>query len=320
MRLVFAGTPDFAAPTLAALAAGRHPVELVLTQPDRPAGRGRTPTPPPVKALALRLGLRVIQPESINAPEAVEVLRTIAPDALIVMAYGVRLRARVLRVPRLGCLNVHASLLPRYRGAAPINWAIICGERETGVTLQRMASEIDCGAILTQRATAIGEEETAGELYERLSALAAEMIGPALDELEAGRLIARPQDDARATDAPKLEKRDGRVDWSASPIRTRDFIRGMTPWPGAFTWHHHSSGAARRLILLAARPIEGIADAPPGTVLRASDELHVAAGGGRLRILRLQSEGARPMDAADWLRGHAVAAGDRFGPGPGEDT
>lgn len=313
MRIVFAGTPDFAVPTLAALAVGRHSIELVVTQPDRPAGRGRGLMPPPVKTLALQRGLRVIQPESINAPEAVETLRAVKPDALIVLAYGVRLRPRALRLPRLGCLNIHASLLPKYRGAAPINWAIIRGEKETGVTLQRMAAEIDAGNILAQRALPIGAEETAGQLFDRLAALAAEMIGPALDDLDAGRLTERPQDAAQATLAPKLEKADGLVDWRLPPSQASDFIRGMTPWPGAFAYHRRAGAPPRRLILLAARPADGASDAPPGTLLRADDELHVAAGGGRLRILRLQSEGARAMEAAEWLRGRSAAAGDSFG-------
>lgn len=314
MRIAFAGTPDFALPTLAALAAGRHSVECVITQPDRPTGRGRTLCPPPVRVLALQRGLRVIQPESINEPAAVEALRAAKLDALIVLAYGVRLRPRVLRLPRLGCLNIHASLLPKFRGAAPINWAVIRGEKETGVTLQRMASEIDAGVILSQRTTPIADDETAGHLFDRLAALAAEMIGPALDDLEAGRLTERAQDPALASFAPKLEKADGLVDWSLPPGQVRDFIRGMTPWPGAFTHHRSASAASRRLILLAARPIEGATITPAGTVLRADDELHVAAGGGLLRVLRLQSEGARAMDAADWLRGRCAAAGDTFGP------
>ena len=313
MRIVFAGTPDFAVPTLAALAAGRHTVELVVTQPDRPAGRGRGLTPPPVKALALKLGLPVIQPESLNDSDAIAAVRAIGPDAMVVIAYGVRLRPRALRIPRLGCLNIHASLLPRYRGAAPINWAIIRGEKETGVTLQRMAPEIDAGGILAQRAIAIGADETAGELFDRLAVLAAEMIGPALDDLDAGRLVERPQDAALATLAPKLEKADGLLDWSLPPAQACNFIRGMTPWPGAFTYHRRAAGTPRRLILLVARSLAGTTIAPPGTILRADDELHVASGGGCLRVLRLQSEGARPMDAAEWLRGRCAAPGDILG-------
>ena len=231
---------------LEALLRSRHAVCLVVTQPDKPRGRGRVPWAPPVKELALSCGVPVIQPESINRPEAVESLRAAAPDAIVVTAYGKRLARRVLALPRLGCFNAHASLLPKYRGAAPIERAILCGESETGVTLQRMAPELDAGAILAQRALNIGDEETAGELSARLSALAAGMIVPLLDAVESGAAVEQPQDAAQATEAPSLRKNDGLVPWRLDARGVCNFIRGMTPWPGAFTFHglRRAAGAA----------------------------------------------------------------------------
>ncbi|MGO8703013.1 MAG: methionyl-tRNA formyltransferase [Candidatus Brocadiia bacterium] len=310
MKICFAGTPDFAVPMLEALLRSRHAVGLVVTQPDKPRGRGRVPWAPPVKQLAESRGVPVIQPESINRPEAVASLRAAAPDAIVVTAYGKRLGRRVLALPRLGCFNAHASLLPKYRGAAPIERAILCGESETGVTLQRMAPELDAGAILAQRALKIGDEETAGELSARLAALAAGMIAPLLDAVESGAAVEQPQDAARATEAPSLRKNDGLVPWRLDARGVCNFIRGMTPWPGAFTFH--ASGERRaRLILLAARPADDpAAAATPGQVLRADDQLIVGTGRGCVTVLRVQPEGRKPMDAAAYLRGHALAPGD----------
>ena len=303
---------------LEALLSSRHPVCLVVTQPDRPGGRGRMPWAPPVKVLAESRGVPVIQPESINRPEAVSVLRAAAPDAIVVTAYGKRLTRRVLALPRLGCFNAHASLLPKYRGAAPIERAIVCGESETGVTIQRMAPVLDAGAILARRALKIGDEETAGELSARLSALAADMIGPLLDAVESGTAVEQPQDPAQATEAPSLQKNDGLVPWRLDARSVCNFIRGMTPWPGAFTFHVAGASGdpfdkaqGRRLILLAARPEDDPRTAAtPGQVLRADDRLIVATGRGCVTVLRVKPEGKKPMDAAAYLRGHAVKPGD----------
>jgi methionyl-tRNA formyltransferase len=310
VKICFAGTPDFAVPTLEALLRSRHAVCLVVTQPDKPRGRGRVPWAPPVKQVAQSRGVPVIQPESINRPEAVQSLRAAAPDAIVVTAYGKRLGRRVLALPRLGCFNAHASLLPKYRGAAPIERAILCGESETGVTIQRMAPELDAGAILVQRALRIGDEETAGELSVRLAVLAAEMIAPLLDAVESGAAVEQPQDAARATEAPSLRKNDGLVPWRLDARGVCNFIRGMTPWPGAFTFY--LCGERReRLILLAARPADDAgAAATPGQVLRAEDRLIVGTGRGCVTVLRVQPEGRKPMDAAAYLRGHVVKPGD----------
>jgi methionyl-tRNA formyltransferase len=329
VKICFAGTPEFAVPMLEALLRSRHSVCLVVTQPDRPGGRGRATWAPPVKALAESRGVPVIQPESINRPEAVSALRAAAPDAIVVTAYGKRLTRRVLALPPLGCFNAHASLLPKHRGAAPIERAILCGESETGVTIQRMAPELDAGAILARRALKIGDEETAGELSVRLSALAAEMIGPLLDAVESGATVEQPQDPAQASAAPSLRKNDGLVPWRLDARSVCNFIRGMTPWPGAFTFHVSGASAeqrgpfdkaqGRRLILLAARPAcppdLGRADEPgaaatPGQIIRADDRLIVATGRGCVALLRVKPEGRKPMDAAAYLRGHAVRPGD----------
>ncbi len=320
MKVCFAGTPDFAVPMLEALLRSRHAVCLVVTQPDKPRGRGRVPWAPPVKELSLSRGVPVIQPESINRPEAVAALRAAAPDAIVVTAYGKRLTRRVLALPRLGCFNAHASLLPKYRGAAPIERAIVCGESETGVTIQRMAPELDAGAILLQRKLKIGDDETAGELSARLSALAAGMIVPLLDAVESGAAVEQPQDAAQATEAPSLQKNDGLVPWHLDARSVCNFIRGMTPWPGAFTFHgsgeprrSFDGSQGKRLILLAARPAEdpGMA-VTPGQILRADDRLIVATGRGCVNILRVKPEGRNPMDAGAYLRGHAVKPGDFF--------
>jgi methionyl-tRNA formyltransferase len=293
------------------------------------------PWAPPVKEFAQSRGVPVIQPESINRPDALCALRSAAPDAIVVTAYGKRLTRRVLALPRLGCFNAHASLLPKYRGAAPIERAILCGESETGVTIQRMAPELDTGAVLAQRALEIGVEETAGELSARLSALAAEMIVPLLDAVESGAAIAQPQNAALATEAPSLEKHDGLVPWHLEAQSVCNFIRGMTPWPGAFTFHiSRDAGELRhRLILLAARPCDvPVSAAGPGQILRADNQLIVATGSiasgtsaachgearplpgeaGAVTLLRVKPEGGKPMDAAAYLRGHAVKPGDLF--------
>jgi len=330
VKICFAGTPDFAVPILEALLRSRHQVVLAVTQPDNPRARGRKPWPPPVKELALSRGVPVFQPENINEPESVARLRAVAAETFIVTAYGRRLSRAVLALPKLGCFNIHASLLPRYRGAAPIEQAILRGEAETGITIQRMAAEIDAGPILAQRALRIGVEETAGELSARLSALAAEMIVPFLDAVEAGTITEQPQERGEATFAPRLEKKDGLVPWQGDARAVCNFIRAMTPWPGAFTFHCAAFGASSddprrpadprmggeecgRLILLAACPVaEPSAGATPGQIVRADTRLIAATGSGCVSVLRVKPEGGKPMDAAAYLRGHAVKPGDTF--------
>ncbi len=322
MNIIFAGTPQFAVPTLDALIRSRHQVELVVTQPDRSAGRGRKPVAPPVKEWALSAGLSIVQPESINRAPVVDRIRRLGPDALVVVAYGKRLGRRVLELPRLGCFNIHASLLPRHRGASPINYAISSGDRETGITIQKMATRIDSGPIVAQRATAIGEQETSGELSERLAELAREMIVPVLDSVQEATVREQPQDDACATYAPRLRKADGFIPWGKDSSYICRFVRAMTPWPGAFTLHQTAPGRQRgRLIVLAARTLahpgyeaRHACDsvARPGVIVRADDALVVAAGEGFVSLLQVKPEAGKAMDAAAFLRGHTVRAGDRF--------
>lgn len=313
MRVAFAGTPDFAVPILSAIFASRHTVCLVVTQPDKPAGRGGKVYAPPVKALALEHGAPVAQPESINRPEGRAALYAAAPEALLVVAYGKILTPRTLRAPARGCFNIHASLLPKYRGASPIAHAILHGERETGVTIQRMAPGVDMGPVLMRRAIAIGAEETAGELSDRLAALAAEMVVPFLDGVESGALSETPQAPNDEPHVPKLEKGDGATPWARDAVAVVNFIRAMTPWPGAFTFHRAADGRARaRLILLKARAAEAPRPEPPGTVLQADRQLIVAAGAGAVELLQVKPEGGKPMDAAAFLRGRAVKTGDKF--------
>jgi len=322
LNVIFAGVPDLAVPALRALADSQHDVALVVTQPDRPAGRGRKLKAPPVKSFAESRGIPVIQPESINRPDAVEAVRVVRPDTIVSFAYGRRFARRVLRLPRLGCFNIHASLLPRYRGAAPIQHAILNGDAETGVTVQRMAEEIDTGPVLALESLRIGPDETAGELAERIGELAACIIVPTLDGIERGEIEGSPQDESLACDAPALRKKDGLVPWHRDADRVRDFVRAMTPWPGAYTFHCGADGRCRvRLTLLSVRIVAepgpvvartfGSA-APPGTVISAQDRLLVAAGDRFVEVCRVKPAGGKAMDAASFLRGHDIRAGDRF--------
>ena len=233
MRIVFMGTPDFAVPSLRELHAAGHDIALVVTQPDRPAGRGRSLRSPPVKGAALAMGLTLEQHETVNTDEFAGRLRNIAPDVLVVAAFGQILREDILDCPSIGAVNVHASLLPAYRGVAPINWVIMEGEKETGVTTMFMARKVDAGEIILTRKTPIGDMETAGELHDRLAALGAELLMETLELIEKGEAPRTAQDPEKVSYARKLKKSDGEVDWSGTAARVLDRIRGTTPWPGA---------------------------------------------------------------------------------------
>jgi len=322
VKVIFAGAPDLALPALRALAESRHDVVLVITQPDRPAGRGRKLTAPPVKTFAESCGIRVLQPVSINRPDAVEAMRAVRPDAIVCFAYGRRFARRALVLPRLGCFNIHASLLPRYRGAAPIQHAILNGDAETGVTVQRMASEIDTGPILAQESLRIGPDETAGELSARIGELAGRIIVPTMDAVEKAKVREIPQDDSQACEAPALRKEDGLVPWRRGAQAVCNFVRAMTPWPGAFTFNRAAGGRSRgRLIVLSVRPVAepgpevartfGSA-AQPGMIVCAKERLLVAAGEGFVEVRRVKPAGSKTMDAPSFLRGHGVHVGDRF--------
>lgn len=306
MRVLFYGTPEFALPTLEALLR-HHTVVAVVTQPDRPAGRGRRLTPPPVKVRALAAGLPVLQPARLRDPGWDVRLRAFAPDVAVVVAFGQILPRAVLEVPARGSINVHASLLPRYRGAAPIAWAIIRGERETGVTTFLMDEGLDTGPILLQRATPIHPEETAGELAARLAVLGAELLLETLARLDT--LVPRPQDPAAATLAPRLTREDGALDWRRPAVELVNRVRGCNPWPGAFT-----AAPGGRLLLWRARALAGPAEAPPGTLVARAGELVVTAGEGAVLPLEVQPENRRVMTWGEYLRGARLGAGARLGP------
>ncbi|MGA2037913.1 MAG: methionyl-tRNA formyltransferase [Bryobacteraceae bacterium] len=307
MRLVFLGTPAFAVPTLERLVERGHQVLAAVTQPDRPKGRGQTLAPPPVKEAALRLGMPVYQPERVKRPEAVDHLRSLAPEAMVVVGYGQIIPQSVIDIPPLGILNVHASLLPKYRGAGPIQWAIVNGETVTGVTIMRIDAGLDTGPMLLKAETAIGADETAIDLGRRLSVMGAGLLVEALDALAAGRVIPQPQDNAQATYASMLKKEDGRIDWTRSAAQIHNQVRGMQPWPGAYSIFR---GAA--LHVWRARPVEAGAGHPPGALVRIKPPL-VACGVGALELIEVQMEGRKRMPAADFANGQRFVENEILG-------
>ncbi len=296
------GTPDFAAEALSALADAGHEIAAVYTQPPRPAGRGKKPRPAPVQALAERLGLPVRHPESLRSAEAQAAFAALAPEVAVVAAYGLILPQPILEAPARGCLNIHASLLPRWRGAAPIQRAIMVGDTETGICIMQMEAGLDTGPVLLRRATPIGPEETAGALHDRLARLGAEAIVEALDRLDT--LTPEPQPEAGVTYASKIDKAEAVVDWTRPAEEVARRIRGLSPFPGAWT-----RIAGERVKLLGAR-VEAGAGAP-GRAL--DDRLAVACGDGAVRITRLQREGRGPQEADAFLRGMPVPAGTQLG-------
>jgi methionyl-tRNA formyltransferase len=310
VRLVFLGSGAFAVPSLEAVVDAGHEVALVVTQPDKEKGRGLALGAPPVKPVALTRGLHVLQPRRVREPEAVAALREAAPDAQVVVAYGQILPRAALDVPRLGTVNVHSSLLPKYRGAAPIQWAIAEGEAETGVSTMLLDEGLDTGPVLLERATPIGAEETAPALEQRLARMGAELLVETLEGLAQGRLTPRPQDHARATHARILTKQDGRVDFTQRAEVIDRRVRAFQPWPGAVTTY-----AGKDLKIVRARVEPGLADAPPGTVVAVDRAgILVAAGGGTgLRLLEVQPESRRAMAASAFAAGARLAAGARFG-------
>jgi methionyl-tRNA formyltransferase len=307
MRIVFAGTPEFAVPALRALIASGNSPCAVYTRPDRPAGRGRKIAASPVKRLAADQGLPVFQPESLKGPEAFERLRELAPDLMVVVAYGLILPTPILAVPRLGCVNLHASLLPRWRGAAPIQRAILAGDAETGVTLMRIEPRLDAGPMLGKRSCPVGGEDTAATLHDRLAGLGAELLIELLPELAAGRLPGEVQDESLVTYAGKLEKSEGRIDWREDAAHICRRVRAFNPWPVAETT---LDGTVLRI--WSAQALDTPPDACPGAVVAAAKSLDVACGRGILRILEIQPPGKRRMSAADFLNAHPIA-GKRLG-------
>ncbi|HLG70511.1 MAG TPA: methionyl-tRNA formyltransferase [Chloroflexota bacterium] len=302
-RLVFAGTPDFAVPSLAALLEAGHRPELVLTQPDRPAGRGQQLQPPPVKRLALERRLRVEQPTKLD--EVRDELERLKPEIMVVVAYAHKIPYWLLTLPPMGVLNVHASLLPKYRGASPVAAALLNGDEETGVSIMRLAEGWDTGPVFRQRALPIAPDDNAGTLTDKLAQLGAELLVEVVDLRARGMITPRRQDESRASYAPKLTKDDGRIDWTKPAIQLAREVRAYTPWPGSFTtWD------GKLLKVLAAKPSTAAGSGPPGAV---SPELTVATGEGALALERVQLEGRKPMDAAEFLRGQPAIAGAVLG-------
>jgi methionyl-tRNA formyltransferase len=316
LRVVFFGTPEFAVPTLDALLASRHRVVGVVTQPDRPRGRGHKTSDAPVKARALAAGVPILQPERMKDPAFMEALAAFGADLGVVAAYGKILTDAVLATPRLGMINVHASLLPRYRGAAPVHRAIIAGEVETGVTIMRVVKALDAGPMLATVRRPIGPDETSDVVERDLACMGAPLLVACADRLAAGDVSETPQDDATATYAHRLKKEDGVIDWSLPAASVHNLVRGLHPWPHAFTFLSKS-----RLIIRRTEMVPDTSDASDisasGVILTASgDELVVAAAGGAIRLREIQAEGKRPMTAREFLSGHRLVPGDRFTAAP----
>ena len=308
LRTVFMGTPEFALATLEGLIeAGCHMVG-VYTQPDRPKGRGKKLAAPPVKELSRQHEISVFQPQKLRHPEAVAQLQQLQPDLIVVVAYGQILPQAVLDIPRYGCINVHASLLPKYRGAAPINKAIIDGEAETGITTMLMDAGLDTGDMLVKCRLSIGPDETAGQLHNRLAQLGREAMTETLKRLCAGTLVAEQQDDAQSSYAPMLKKGDGRIDWQQPARQVHNLVRGLDPWPGAYT---QLDG---EVVKLAATRIAADDSGVPGTVLKAdASGVWIACGEGALVVGELQLPGKKRLAAADFLRGRQLPPGTQLG-------
>jgi methionyl-tRNA formyltransferase len=308
MRLIFMGSPDFAVPSLDRLVADGHVLDLVVTQPDRPAGRGQDLRPPPVKLAAARHRLLLAQPVRLSDPAVVDTLRAIAPEIAVVVAFGQFLPRAIRELPPLGCINVHASLLPKYRGAAPIHHAVMAGDNETGVTIMRVEERMDAGPILLQRTCPIRPEDDTGILHDRLAALGAEALSEALRILSAGSGAWIPQDETRVSLAPKLGDADCRLEFAGPPAALVNRIRGLSPTPGAYLGM--SDGRRLRILRAEARS----ASAPPGVILGVEQTaVVVGTGEGAVALLEVQSEGTRRMAGAEFARGQRLQAGTRCG-------
>ncbi len=304
MRIVFMGTPDFAVPTLKAVLGAGHEVACVYTQPPRAAGRGMAVRKSPVHQAAEQAGLPVLTPERLRSADEQERFRGLQPDVAVVVAFGLILPGAILEAPRFGCLNAHASLLPRWRGAAPINRAIMAGDRETGVSIMRIGKGLDAGPVCLEGRVRIGPEETAGELHGRLAALGASLMVEALAKLEEGKLVCRPQHDERATYAPKLDPKEARINWRLTAHDVHDRIRGLSPHPGAW-FEAEINGKRERIKVLRSKIMEGAGT--PGTIL--DDHLTVGCGEGAVRLTEVQRAGRKPMAAEEFLRGSPLTRG-----------
>jgi methionyl-tRNA formyltransferase len=310
MRIIFMGTPDFAVASLEALLQSDDTVVGVVTQPDKPKGRGQTTmTASPVKQLAEKAGVPVVQPVKMKDPAFLDVLREWQPDFIVVTAFGRILPQIILDLPSKGCVNVHGSLLPKYRGAGPIQWAVINGERETGITTMMMDAGMDTGAMLLQERVTIDPDETAGSLSVKLAKVSGPLLIETLRRLKDGTLRPHPQDHSRATMAPLLKKEDGQIDWTASADEIANRIRGLSPWPGAFTY----AGEERWTIWKATALSDGSTTEEPGTAVAVTkDAVHVATGRGVLAVTELQPANSRRMTVQQYIAGHRLSPGFRL--------
>ncbi len=307
LKLVFMGTPDFAVPSLKKLIDEGYDVKLVVTQPDRPAGRGKKLTSPPVKVVAEKSGIPVYQPERIKEnKELKRELLNIEPDLIVVAAYGKILPEWLLNLPKYGTINVHASLLPKYRGASPIQWALLNGEEETGVTIMKVIPKLDAGDIISQRRVKIEKEDNAQTLHDKLAKAGAELIVETIPRYISGEIKPVPQNEEEATYCPQIKKEMGKIDWSRSSEEIFNQVRAFTPWPSAFTKFR-----GKLVKITKAQPVEGTGK--PGEVIRADRELIVATGSGALKIERLKPEGRKEISGEEFIRGYRVKVGDFFG-------
>ena len=310
MRTIFMGPPDFAVPTLEALVTGGHEVIAAVTQPDKPKGRGKAVLMTPVKEKALEYGIPVYQPVKAREPEFIEVLKSLEPEVIVVVAFGQILPKEILEIPRYGCVNVHASLLPKYRGAAPIQWAVIDGEEESGVTTMQMDEGLDTGDILEMEKIRLEEKETGGSLFDKLSRLGGKLILSTLSGLENGTVVPRKQGETTTPYAKMLKKTMGEIDWNMEAAAIERLIRGLNPWPSAYT-----SCNGKTLKIWAADVLPGGQGEEPGRVRAGKDSLLVETGSGLLSITELQLEGKKRMDTASFLRGFSISDGTVLGKG-----
>lgn len=309
MRVIFMGTPDFATGTLEKIVLAGHDVVGVVTQPDKPKGRGKTLMPTPVKEVAMKYNLPVYQPKKVREPEFVEILRNLKPDVMVVAAFGQIISKEILEMPKYGCINVHASLLPAYRGAAPIQWAVINGDKESGVTIMQMDEGIDTGDMIEKVVVPIAEDETGGSLFEKLSQAGAELCVKVLTDLEKGKAVREKQPEESTTPYAKMiDKKMGAINWEESAKKIEQLIRGLNPWPSAYT---KLQGKTLK-IWKAAVLCEDSNEAPGQVVQVTKDSIVVQTGHGLLKILELQLEGKKRMDTASFLRGYALKEGENF--------
>jgi len=309
LKIVFMGTPDFAIPSLKATMNSPHNIELVVTQPDKPKGRGRKLLPPPVKICGLESGLKIAQPESINHPEFIEQIKAIKPDIIVVVAFGQLLKKELLDIPSLGTLNVHPSLLPKYRGPAPIQWSIINGNKETGVCIMLMDKGMDTGDVLLSEKTKIQPHETSGCLHDRLAKKGADLLIKAIEMFQTGKIQPIKQNNDLASYAPMLKKKDGKINWSDDSYTVSDLVRGVNPWPGAFTFWNK-----KRLKIFKGEIKEIDHDKPAGTILEGKpNELLVCTGKYVFSVLELQGESGKRLSVENFLRGNQVMPGTVLG-------